>query len=249
MSGNSTAYFGRLVNFEGGVTSLDPDAFSLGKNAAVNAKGVAYQYIAFASHADIKVGSYVGDDLDNRSISGIGFLPDLVWIKTEGGSAAVWRSSEMSGDSSALFDKGFAEEDLDNLTQSLESDGFQVGTHPSVNGSAANFHYVAFRAVPGSFAVGTYTGDGVDDRSIAGLGFQPDYVWVKVDAGFSSMVHRSANQEGDTTMRIVGAGNADDEIQALEVGGFQVGTGNPVNTDGDRYRYVAWKSARVAPTP
>jgi len=247
MSGDSTAYFAdRIPNFEDGITSLDPDAFSLGEDPSVNAEEVTYQYVAFPSYADIRVGSYIGDGAGGRSISGIGFQPDLVWLKGDVYEAAVWRSSEMPGDRTALFTTG---REIVDAIEALESDGFQVGSHPAVNGPTSVVHYVAFRAVPGSLAVGTYTGNGLDNRSITGLGLEPDYVWVKVDSVATSMVHRSSGLEGDTTMRIIDAINAPNEIQALEADGFQVGTGNVVNTDGDRYRYVAWKATGTGPAP
>src|SRR3972149_3655857 len=43
-------------------------------------------------------------------------------------------------------------------------------------------------------AQGTYTGDGIDDRDITGVGFQPDLVIIK--GGSNSAIWRSSTRAG-----------------------------------------------------
>ena len=94
MKGDSTADFANgQPNIQDAITSLDPGAFSLGKDPSVNGKGVKYYYVAFADSPDIKVGSYVGDGVDGKSITGVAFRPALVFLKWDGLRTAVWTST------------------------------------------------------------------------------------------------------------------------------------------------------------
>jgi len=122
--------------------------------------------------------SYTGDGVDNRAFTGLGFQPDVVIIKKQTGTtgAAVIRTSTMSGDNSKQMVSSVALEL--NLIQSLDADGFTLGNDARVNASAANYYFVAFKQYAGEMKVGSYVGDGTDNRDITGVGFQPDYVIV-----------------------------------------------------------------------
>jgi len=90
-----------------------------------------------------------------------------------------------------------------------------------------------------------YTGDGNDDRSITGVGFQPDFVWFKQRSATRSHLLvdaiRGATQrlKSDTT-------DAEDTFadgcQAFESDGFQIGTNNTVNVSGGSYVAWNWKA-------
>ena len=246
MEEDSTADFASgQHNIEGGITSLDSDAFSLGEDASVNAEGVAYYYVAFSDSPDIKVGSYFGDAADRRSIEDVGFEPVLVFLKWDGVRSAVWRSISHPEGTSSFFD---GQADAGALIRAFEADGFLVGSDPWVNNDGgpddpATYHFVAFREVPGGLATGSYVGDGSDDRDITDIGFQPDYLWIKRDSAQSKAVHRPSSLAGDSTLRFEGVPNASGEIRALLPDGFQVGSESAVNAEGDTYNYVAWKSS------
>ena len=246
MQGDSTADFSDgQPNMEDGITSLDPDAFSLGKAAAVNTEGVTYYYAAFADSPSIKVGSYVGDGKEVRSITGVGFQPALVFLKWDGFRTAVWRSATHADGVSSFF---HGEGDLIEFIMAFEPDGFQVSADPWVNrdggpNDPAVYHYVAFREAPGLLQTGTYIGDGSDSKDITDVGFQPDYVWVKRSSADSKGVHRSSSLSGDATLRFERVANGADEIKALLPDGFRVGSEPSVNTEGDTFNYVAWKSS------
>ncbi len=241
MEGDSTAYFiFPFPNFEGAIRSLDPDAFSLEADSTINNR-ITYYYVAFANSPDTKVGSYVGDGIDGRSITGVGFQPAIVLLKHDGDGAAVWSSISHPEGVSSFFG---AEEDRTDLIRGFEADGFQLSSDPLVNaGDGSTYHYVAFPEAAGLVATGTYTGDGSDDRDITDVGFQPDYVWIKRSTAESAAVHRSSSLTGDETLRFTREPTGTDEITALQPDGFQVGSGLAVNFDGDTYHYIAWKSS------
>ena len=51
-----------------------------------------------------------------------------------------------------------------------------------VNRTGTTYHYVAWNEIPGKVDVGTYTGNGADNRNITGVGFQPDFVMVQTNS-------------------------------------------------------------------
>ena len=101
--------------------------------------------------------------------------------------------------------------------------------------------YTSISKSTNQFNTVLWTGNGVDDRSITGVGFQPDWVFLKQRNGsnyptfFDSVrgatkrIFPNVNEEEDS--------NAD-SLQAFETDGFQVGTNGGVN--GNSNTYVAW---------
>jgi hypothetical protein len=221
---------GGVALFANGISSLDPTGFSLGTHLQVNLAGQSYYWVAFkAAPGELKVGSYTGNNMDNRSIPGVGFQPEYVITLPAAGGAAgvpVSRSSTMLGDTSYEFDSTEFGPPA-NAIQAFEADGFQIGNASFVNANTATFHYIAWNAVPGRMAVGSYTGDGLDDRNIDVVGFQPEWVLVKRSGDPRPWVHKPASTGLLTDYSLYLAdftGNSAD-IQQLRPQGFQVGFG------------------------
>ncbi len=193
--------------------------------------------------AQVRSGSYVGDGSDNRSIY-VGFQPDIVIVDIDEVATAlpdeaVIRTSTIGGD---------ATKDMDNPTahntdkiQSFEPTGFTVGTHATVNGAGLTYRWVAFQAAAGKLKVGSYVGNGADNSSVAGVGFQPEYVIV-MPAIAQNTTHRSSAMPGDVTYEFFSLFFADG-VQVLEPDGFQVGTEARVNAVGNVYHYAAWNAS------
>lgn len=87
-------------------------------------------------------------------------------------------------------------------------------------------------------ATGSYTGNGSDDRAITGVGFQPDFVWIRPNAS-EATVWRTSTMGADSTALITSAANVANAIQAFTSDGFQIGTAANVNTNGTAYYYLA----------
>ncbi|MBI5699938.1 Ig-like domain-containing protein [Candidatus Saganbacteria bacterium] len=190
----------------------------------------------------MQTGYYVGSGV-SRSITGVGFQPDLVIIKADTATGrAVWRSSSMTGDSTAYFENAAA--NASGLVTSLDSDGFSLGTGADVN-SVSNTRYVwiAFRSSTGvNLKIGSYTGNGSDDRNITGVGFQPNLVWTKRDGAYLGVWYTSS-MGADNSHYFSATAPAADRIQALQADGFQVGANAEVNSTGATYYYVAFKTS------
>jgi hypothetical protein len=195
--------------------------------------------LAPPARAQMATGSYTGDGSSNLAITGVGFQPDIVFVKNTGSFVAYCRSSSMSGDNSKSL--GGATALAAGAIKSLDADGFTVGSNTAVNSNGVAHYWIAFKANPGQVAAGSYGGNGADDRSITGVGFQPAYVIV-MSAGANEAVHRSAAVAGDTTLFFGATVPSANLIQALEGDGVQVGTAAQVNTNGTTYHYVAWRA-------
>ncbi|MCJ7492297.1 MAG: hypothetical protein MUP15_09155 [Dehalococcoidia bacterium] len=215
------------------VQSIIADGFSVGTDVTVNTWGVAYYWVAMKAGSDLHVGSYVGNGADNRSITGVGFQP--VWVITHGdGDDSVFRPGPLAADNSYLM-TGTGK--ISNRIQALEAGGFQVGSNANVNQSGTPFHYIAW-AASSQVSAGSYTGNGVDNRSINGIGFQPLMAWIKRDDS-QAAVWRPASLSGDATLFWGNTAAASNRIQELQADGFQVGTNAQVNTNGSTYYRLA----------
>ncbi len=132
------------------VTSLDADGFSVGNSAEVNTNAIVYHYIAFNDvDGAIDVGSYSGTGADNRNITGVGFQPDYVMLRSGDTTTARLgraRPAALAGDNTLSF-SNLA--NVANNVQALQSSGFQVGTDGAVNASGPTYHYIAFKNTAG----------------------------------------------------------------------------------------------------
>lgn len=221
------------------IHSLDSNGFTLGTNADVNTNGTTYYWMAFeAAAGELRVNSYTGNGT-SQALTGFGFSPEYVIVMGAGGTATLHRSSLMS--SPFRFDGTAANA---NSLNSLDPDGFSVGSNAQVNQNGTVYHYLAWNAVAGSMAVGSYTGNAIDNTSIAGVGFQPAYVIVKSSTSGTNAdraVHRPSSLSGDSTLHFAVVVNFANGLQALEANGFQIGTDGTVNTSAKTYYWMAFK--------
>jgi hypothetical protein len=91
-----------------------------------------------------------------------------------------------------------------------------------------------------------YTGNATDDRSITGVGFQPDFSWVKRRDSAGS--HRLKDSiRGATKTLISNSTSAESTeanvFQAFEADGFQLGSDSVLNASGATYASWNWLGA------
>ncbi len=187
----------------------------------------------------METGSYFGNGAP-RSITGLDFQPKVVIIKGDIAEHAVWRSDTMGGDLTAFFANAAAH--FSGGITSLESDGFSIGTSPTVNSADIKYFFVAFGDDgSGDVKTGLYTGNSQDDRSIA-LGFQPALVWIKMN-GASTATWRSSQMSGDLSSFFDKTAESSNHIQSFSSDGLQIGSDARVNKDGASYHYVAFRAS------
>lgn len=196
---------------------------------------------------------YEGTGAEN-SLTGVGFQPDLVWIKNRD-----------AGDSHMIFDsvRGvnlFWESDSPDIegddAQSLKSfdpSGFTVGTNVAVNTN--NEKYVAFCLKKGAeygFDIQTYEGTGVAHAESHDLGAVPELMIVKNrDFARGGRVYHhyaltKADPETDFAYLDTYAAFADDvsvwNDTAPTSTHFTVGTSNGTNRNNDNLVAYLWRS-------
>jgi len=147
-SGAARTYgFDATTGVTTGVTAFGADGFSVGAAAEANANGVAYHYVAFNDFANsISVGSYTGNNADDRAIATPNFQPEFAMVRaddTATGRSANWHPSAFAGDNTLLFT---ATASGNNRIQAFQATGFQVGTSTDVNANAVSYRYLAVRS-------------------------------------------------------------------------------------------------------
>jgi hypothetical protein len=245
----SVADFPAVATSANGITALVPAGFVLGTDPDVNGVGGTFYWVAFrAAAGELTVGTYTGNDVDSRSITGVGFQPDFVMTFPEAAFRPLIRSATMLGDSTFNFDAS----EFTNRIQALEVDGFQVGNDPDVNDGSpvGTYHYIAWNAVAGKMAVGTYVGNGADNRNLDVVGFRPE--WVLVKRPSVPTVRPWASKPASTGLAVdYGIWFADfmgftNGIQALRPLGFQVGSAVQVNENTLTYHWAAFGNVPTA---
>ena len=135
------------------ILNLRPDGFRVGTHLTANENAATYHYVAWAAlPGKVSVGSYTGGaPADNRNINGTGFLPEWVIVSRSSNAAGAQghapahkpASSGILADTALLFGDTLLQ--ADNI-QSLQANGFQVGSQARVNSAGApnNYHWAAF---------------------------------------------------------------------------------------------------------
>lgn len=214
-------------NISTGITSLDADGFSVGSSTSANSNGVTYYYLAFGGTVNFKTGNYTGDGNNARDITGVGFQPDFVLVFRT--TTAAFPAQRF-----ASYDDANSQHLISSTPNPLEisaliSDGFTVNNAARVNANGGAYHYVAWKSTSGVCFQGSYRGNGVDSRSITGVGFQPDAFFICRDKAGNSTRWRTASVAGDSSWFMPQYQATTNEIQAIESDGFQVGSGSATN--------------------
>ncbi len=189
------------------------------------------------ARARVVSGSYTGNGASLRAITGVGFQPDLVIVKGPGATPSLLRTRLMSGDASKELGENNAL--VAGRIKSLDFDGFSIGSDASVNQTGAVYTWTGFLEVPGQLRVGSYVGDGADNRAVAGLGLAPAYMIVAPATNKHSF-ERYAAETGDASLNLNGGTEQTDRIQRLDADGFQLGQSGDINGAGVTYYYAAW---------
>lgn len=220
------------------IQSIQSAGFTVGNDNATNKSGITYRWVALGG-TDIATGSYAGNGSDDRGITGVGFSPGFVMINpsTAQSEAGIFRGTNTSGDLSFIFGAAAAA----NGIQSLDADGFTVGTAVNVNNGTGTptYYWWAVNSASTSMGQGTYTGNGADNRDITGLGFNPEFVIVKYNgATADGEKFRHTGFTGDAASRFKAGAVESNTIQALGSTSFQVGTDAGIN--GNTYGFYYW---------
>jgi hypothetical protein len=257
MAANQTDFFNTTANDTTGdyIKTINSNGFTVGITDNTN-NGV-YYYIAFKNTSGkVATGSFTGDGTDNRTITGVGFKPDMVMMKNDTSATAantnsVMSSKEYNGDAANFIgDVPATFIDMQDQIQKMDTNGFQVGTSANTNESGATIQWIAFGGVPaasgatGTFkmATGTFTGNSTS-RPFTGLGFAPDLVIVK-DTSTSYAVFRTSIMASASAAYFANAAtDVSNTITSMDSDGFTLGTSNVTNGNTRTYHWQAFGNA------
>jgi len=219
-------FSGASAPFADGIQAWNSDGIQIGASDYVNKSGTTYYGFAIAGPASVYYeGSYTGDGTTSNPVTGVGFQPDFLIIRRNGGSAGRFYMSQINQSSVWTASNGSA-----GFT-TMGSDGFTVTSASSqVNSTGQTYYFVALKLETGYSAMGTFTGNVTDNRAITGVGFPPEVLIMKASSGAQAPVFRTSAHSGDdTSIWITTTANATDRIQSLDSDGFTVGADNQVN--------------------
>lgn len=126
--------------------NFQSNGFQVGTAAGVNTSSLPYYFTALKKLPGIlQTGTLTGSGIA-QSITGLGFTPDLVIVKNGATSdQARFLTSTMITDGATSQYFGTTATDANGIT-SLNSDGFNIGTSASVNGSGNAIYWIAMKA-------------------------------------------------------------------------------------------------------
>lgn len=243
MDAGDTAYLqNTAANFTGGVKSVFNKGFVVGTDNQVNASGTLYHGFAILDDSDsfFKTFSYTGNGVNNRAIT-VGFESDFVLIRGDNAQMCVFRFGQDTGDTTYRPDSSGS---ASNKIKTITSTGITIGTHADVNTDTNVYHGIAFNGLAGQIVQNNYTGTGVDGESITGVGFRPDFLFIK-RRGASSIGFRTSSMKGDVSGTLSNGALTTNIIQDLEADGFDLGTTANVNTVSEIYNFLAIKKLGV----
>lgn len=134
------------------IQAIEADGVQVGTNADVNTNTIAYQMCGFEEvSGQCVVTTYTGNASDDRAITGLGFQPDFVLVKGAGTQTAQMRFKDQVGDSCLSVAAAVA---ASNRIQSLDADGFTVGSDATVNSNGVVYFVIAFKSDASAPAIG-----------------------------------------------------------------------------------------------
>ena len=217
----------------GQIDSFTSDGFLVRDQKNISTR--AYYYLALGGSSCV-TGTYTGDGIDNKAITGIGFKPK--WVVVGGGAAtSTLHKCTATGDSTDNSQYFLGAVDTANRIQSLDSDGFTVGNATNINVAATTYYYMAITG--DNVFSGSYTGDLVDNTLKTGIPFIPESILIK-GSGATQSFWRT-KESGDLTSRMTAnQGPTSNGIQAYLFRGFNLGSGTSVNNTAVTYYYIAF---------
>lgn len=142
---------------------------------------------------------YTGNATDDRTVTGVGFQPDWLWIKNRADTEQHRLQDAVRGATKNLKSSGTgAEETTSTNVKSFDSDGFTLGTDNAVNGNSDNMVSWSWKAggagsantsgstnstvsvnTTAGFSIVSYAGTGSNATIGHGLGVAPKMIIIK----------------------------------------------------------------------
>lgn len=201
----------------------------------------------------MNIATYTGTGA-TRSITGVGFQPDLVWTKSRSNAETHKLVDSVRGATKALSSETTGDEVTESGLTSFDTDGFTINGTTDTGYNTNTYTYVGWawkKGVTPGFDIVNYTGTGVARTISHSLGAVPHFMIVKARTTASTdqgwpVYHRDltsasyyvplgdGSTSGQTSLSTVWNGTAPTSSV------FSVGTNALTNTNNDTYVAYLW---------
>lgn len=230
-----------------GVCTIGTNSITLSSNVNVNGSGQTYYCVAFSdpTNSDLKTFTYSGTGSSQNIATG--FMPGAAM--TQGTSQlSCWTTEDLPSTHSYLLTTTAADRDLTTAITALNASSITVLTHAAANANGATYYGFAMRKNSGFIDMGSWSGDGTDNKNITipGMTLIPDFIFTLAHQGSDSYnFYSSFGTSGDASFQTYAGATSlrANAIQARQAGGFQVGT--LVNINAITNYYIAARSNAV----
>ena len=249
-----------------GISSFDSDGFTVAENNANNTNNETYVAWgwkaggAWVSNLDgsspsivnantangFSIVKYVGNQTAGHTIGhGLNSAPEMIMLKCLDSVNPFYvyhKGVDASNPSHYNLRLNGSDARQDSTTEFNDTEPtssvFTLGTTTGTNKTDNEYIAYCFHSVSGYSKISNYTGNG-STQSITGLGFQPDFVFLKEADGVDSWQIYDAVRGAGKVLYPNGnnAEYAGNELSSFDTDGFTV-TGNP-NENGKNYIYYA----------
>lgn len=199
----------------------------------------------------MNIATYTGTGA-TRSITGVGFQPDLVWTKSRSNAETHKLVDSVRGATKALSSETTGDEVTESGLTSFDSDGFTIDGTTDTGYNTNTYTYVGWawkKGVTPGFDIVNYTGTGVARTISHSLGAVPHFMIVKARTTASTdqgwpVYHRNLTS---ASYYILLNSNLAEVLASTAWNGttpsssvFSVGTSNLTNTNNDTYVAYLW---------
>jgi hypothetical protein len=189
-----------------------------------------------------------------RSITGVGFQPDLVWSKSRSNAETHKLVDSTRGATKALSSETTGDEVTESGITSFDADGFTIDGTTDTGYNSNTYTYVGWawkKGVTPGFDIVTYTGNGSARTISHSLGAVPHFMIVKArttagtDQGWP-VYHRNNTSAPETDYLLLNSNAATADLDTIwndtapTSSVFSVGTNALVNTNNDTYLAYLW---------
>ena len=163
-------------------------------------------FISFQPSDHYSTKLYTGTGSDNLNITGVGFQPDLTWLKNRDVTDGHVVYDAVRGATQGIWTNNTDAQAVYSGLKSFDSDGYTLGTYYDFNTSGEKMMSYNWKAgttsglsggtiTPSAYSINTtagfgiykYDGNGTAGATIAhGLGAAPEVVWCKKTSGSGS---------------------------------------------------------------
>lgn len=245
------------------LTSFDSDGFSIGNSTLINA--TTKDYVSFCikkgaagaannsgtisstvyvnAAANFSIFTYTGNGTSGATVGhGLGAAPEFVFIARLDTAASIPAGSQLVGNQHyALFDSNSIWGTTFSYYQNFSSTTVTISGGTAVNANTGTFVGYAFRSMPGTSKIGTYSGAGAVDSTIT-CDFPPQFVMIRAtNASGSWLIFDDAR--GVTKQLVTDSANPETTVDkvAFTSTGFTAKANQNTNTSGVDYLYMAFR--------